>query len=210
MKIEPRYPFRAHDYIYITDTQQFYRVIQEPIHFFDYLNYYVAAKSTQTITLNGQSITSPVGTLHVPNLTTPNYNQLNQAYFALDSLDIIATFKVNGIDMFYLAPKGTALTAVNSPIRANSSEWDHFIWSATTTIIPEVTITNLNPVAPVYAAGPQLGIQVWGYTYLLQPVPASEVISIERLPNGQIRKKQIHSYSTVTITPKNSIGGGVA
>jgi hypothetical protein len=207
MKIEPRYPFRAHDYIYITDTQQFYRVIQEPIHFFDYLNYYVSAGSTQTITLNGQSITTAVGTLHVPNLTTPNYNQLNQVYFSIDSLDITATFKVNGNDMFYLAPKGTALTAVNSPITSDSNEWTHFLWSATTTIIPEVTIANLNPSVPVYAAGPQLGIQVWGYTYMLQSVtpPVYEV----RLANGQTRT-EYKNYSTVTIVPKNSIGGGSA
>jgi len=196
MKYEPRYPFRAHDYIYITDTGEYYKLIQEPIHFFDYLNYYIPASSsglqTQTIALNGSSITAPVGTLHVPNLTTPNYNQLNQAYFALDSLDITASFKVNGIDAFYLTPKATALTAVNSPISSDANDWDHFLWSATTSIYPQVTITNLNPAAPAVAAGPQLGIQVWGYTYMMKGVSATEAMQ---------------HYSTVTITPKNSVGG---
>ncbi len=199
MKYEPRFPLRALDNVLIIEDNKLniynmYQITQDPIYFFDYVNYYIPAGGTQTITLNGQSI--PVGSynLHVANLSTPSRNVLNQVYLGIDSMDIAVKVMVNGTYMFYLTPTGTYLTGEDSPI---TRDMDHFVWAAGSSILPQLEIKNLNPSFPVAALGQNQGIQVWGYTYNLKLLSPQE---------AELAFKT-NKYTTITPVPVPPKGG---
>ena len=200
MKFEPRFPLRAYDYFILTNQATgrppypVFQVTDEPVHFYDYLNYYVPADSEWTVTLNGHNVTVGTITLHVPNLGTQP-DELIQARLGIDSLDLAVQVTINGKQLFQLGADQTYLTPLESAVEDGEGPW---IWSYGTDFIPELTITNTNPYVTLAATGINQGIQVWGYKYSYRQVSPSEA--------AQVYASK--AFTTITTFFTLSSGGG--
>jgi hypothetical protein len=202
-KFEPRYPFRAYDYIVITDLVKgpqpgnaasigpVFQVMEEPVPFFDYCNYIVPASGKQVLNLNANSTTVGNYTLHTPNLET-NRDELLQYRIGVDSADIAVQLSIGGSDMLYVGGNWTYITPYSSPVEGGSPYF--FAYQKR---YPKVTITNTNPSIPVAALGTNQGLQVWGWKYRIEEVPSDLASSV--IAKG--------IFSTVTAVPS---GGGKA
>ncbi len=202
-KFESRYPFRAYDYIVITDLvkaqpgdaasiKPIFQVMEEPVAFFDYVNYVVAADGDLTLLLNANSTTVGNYTLHTPNLET-NREELIQYRIGVDSADLAVQFSVGGTNMMFVGGNWTYITPYSSPIEGGPP-W-FFSYEKR---YPKITITNTNPSLPVAALGTNQGLQVWGWKYRIAEVPEDVAAAVAA--------KGI--FSTVTLVP--SAGGGKA
>ena len=193
--MEPRYPFKEYWVLLITDREYqrqgqayptLYQIIEET-EFFDYLNYEIAAGGSLTVTLNG---TPPAGmNIHVPNLTSSGPLEIHQAWIMPDSLDLAISVSVRNVQLYYLNPSGTRLT----PLSASLGSFGIMdpIYSYGSNNYPTLTLYNLNPAVPLAALFPNQGVQVWGYTYRLEPLSESE--SRKYLESGK--------FTAITLLP---------